>query len=544
MALSLGMVFTLIIFEIALRLIGAQELYSRNVISPSFDSGKPVVIFVGNSHTMGSGAPLGQSYPDQFRDRLVKRYGASPYEVVNLGRGNANSSFVADEIPRFLKTYRPQIVVVMTGETNFWNHLGYSDYVEKTAPGIKSIGLALYNMAYSLRTFRFIQLFSEFVVRAQEDHRFFSDYGEDDRAWIWVAVMNNSNMFDSSKMTEDELKDAYQTIRAYIQKHGSALSLRESLIEIGPRVCSENGGCQEEWLEQVRGYEKEFGSKGYSYYLDRLANTYLRSSENPAIREIGKSMESRRPKFFPDLREVVEFHQEAVGYRERSLAEQIEFYKAVSAAHPTHAHSRIYLFQKLREAGRLREAYEVAKAGVELNPLASQSNWMAEVLIVQEAARRDASSEMQKLASEIDDYRKDFVLRFPRHRGRVAKITDDQILNWVEFDLERIRKAVELSGAKLMLQTYPTERFGPEKLVDRLIREFSERHGLPLSDTSRELVRLEPDVKKRVEYFTKMYGDTDGHLGATGYAVIARLLEEDFGKQGWLPGKPTTEESK
>lgn len=140
-ALGLGAVFTLVIFEIALRLIGFQELYSRDALGPGVKSEMPAIIFVGNSHTMGTGAAPGKSFPDQFREILNVRHGKSPFEIVNLGRGNANSSFVADQMPKFLKTYRPQIVVLMTGETNFWNHLGYSDFVQKTSPGLESIGL-------------------------------------------------------------------------------------------------------------------------------------------------------------------------------------------------------------------------------------------------------------------------------------------------------------------------------------------------------------------------------------------------------------------
>lgn len=543
-ALGLGAVFTLVIFEIVLRLIGFQELYSRDALGPGVKSEMPAVIFVGNSHTMGTGAAPGKSFPDQFREILNVRHGKSPFEIVNLGRGNANSSFVADQMPKFLKTYRPQIVVLMTGETNFWNHLGYSDFVEKTSPGLESIGLKFYNMAYSLRTFRFIQLFSEFVLRPRQDHRFFSDYSEEDRAWIWVASMNNANMFDSSKMTPAEAKDAYETIRSYSDKHGSSLSLLESQIELLPRLWKGRPELEDEWKKQIREYAATFGEKGYSYYLDRLTNTYLRESTDRTIREVAASMLARRPKDFPDLREVVEYHQEAQSYRSRSLDEQIGFYTAVSLAYPTHATARIFLCSKLRQAKRLREAFEVAKAGMELNPLANQSNWMSEILVTEEEARKDTSPEMASLIEDIDKYRKEFVQRFPRHRGRVAKISDEEILNWIEFDLERIRKLVEESGAKLMLQTYPPERWGSEKLVDALLRRFAAKYQLPLSDTSRELIQLEPDPKKRDRFFTKMYGDYDAHLGEEGYAVVARLLERDFVAQGWLTDAQGVRESK
>lgn len=212
-----------------------------------------------------------------------------------------------------------------------------------------------YNMAYSLRTFRFIQLFSEFVMRPRQDHRFFSDYTEEDRAWIWVASMNNANMFDSSKMTPAEAKDAYETIRSYSDKHGSSLSLLESQIELLPRLWKGRPELEDEWKKQIREYAATFGEKGYSYYLDRLTNTYLRESTDRTIREVAASMLARRPKDFADLREVVEYHQEARSYRSRSLDEQIGFYTAVSLAYPTHATARIFLCSKLRQAKRLEK---------------------------------------------------------------------------------------------------------------------------------------------------------------------------------------------
>lgn len=95
-----------------------------------------------------------------------------------------------------------------------------------------------------------------------------------------------------------------------------------------------------------------------------------------------------------------------------------------------------------------------------------------------------------------------------------------------------------------MLQTYPPERWGSEKLVDALLRRFAAKYQLPLSDTSRELIQLEPDPKKRDRFFTKMYGDYDAHLGEEGYAVVARLLERDFVAQGWLTDAQGVRESK
>lgn len=535
-AVGLGAVFTLLVFELVLRMIGFQELYSRDTSRPQRLSERPVVLFLGNSHTMGTGAPVGKSYPDQFRDLLVEQYGDSPFEVINLGRGNANSSYVADEAQGYLKSYRPKFVVVMTGETNFWNHLGYSDFVSKTSSEARSIGLLVYNAAYSLRTFRFIQLFSEFVIRPRAGQKLFSDYNETDRAWIWVAAMNNANMFDSSKMSEAEAWDAYDTIKSYTSAGGLPLSMLEALIEILPRVWKDRPELEEEWRSRILEYEAMFGVEGYSYYLDRLTNTYLSSVKDTVVRELGNKMLARRPSNFADLREVFEFQQEANSHRTQSLESQIKFYSLATIIFPTHAHARMFLFAKLRQANRFAEAFEVAKQGMELNPLANQSNWMIEIRAVEEDARREGSERSMQLVSEIEKYREEFVRRFPRHRGRVVKITDEEILKWVEFDLERIRNVVEQSGAKLMLQTYPPERQGPEKLVDQLIRKFAAQHGVPVSDTSREIMTLEPDFKKREAYFTKMYGDYDGHLGENGYAIVARLLKKDFEKLGWLQG--------
>ena len=132
LSLLLGFLVTLALFEIGLRALGAFERYTWNVEGTKTTGDKPVILFVGNSHTMGFGAPKGRSFPDQFQERLAKSSpnGESPFEIVNVGRGNANSTFVKEHLPDFLEKFRPRYVVLMTGETNYWNHYGFAKFAQ------------------------------------------------------------------------------------------------------------------------------------------------------------------------------------------------------------------------------------------------------------------------------------------------------------------------------------------------------------------------------------------------------------------------------
>lgn len=539
-ALILGLVVTLALFEVLLRAIGFAEL-SKTASGDQPRSTHPVVVFAGNSHTLGSGAPVGRSYPDQFRELLAKKYGEAPFTIVNVGRGNANSTFVADAIPGFIEKHKPTYLVVMTGETNYWNHFGFGRF-RRNVYGW-NFASELYELAYLSRTFRFAQLFSEFVVkpRDRDPENVFADLERPEQAYMWIAVTNNGNMYNPSTMTEGELRTAYSAVSEFLVSSPNHLGALETLMELGISL----GRFEIRYLNEGFAHARrlvELSSGTYSYPVDRMLNVYMKDAQADSnLRSLAMDLVANRPAPFVLYSEFYDHFVPPAAVDAMSPEKQIEFLRTAVLHHPNQPQVRFYYFQKLVELKKISAAIDVIKEGIELNPLANHYNWISILRQVDENLKRSGFLGAPALAGKIAGIIADFKNRFPAHEGRTGLITDVEIENWVKADLERILSEANKNGVKVLLQTYPPERHGPEKPVDRIIRDFARENDLPLSDTSRHFFAIQPDTKKREEYYTKMYGDYDNHLGESGYTEIAKILVPAFEAAGWLPSPKANE---
>lgn len=532
----LGVLATIAIFEIALRIIGIVELDKGRPTEAGKD-GKPVVVFAGNSHTLGSGAPVGRSFPDQFRELLAEMFGETPFQIVNVGRGNANSTFVADAMPGFLEKYQPKYLVLMTGETNYWNHFGYGRYYQIQHGW--NLFTAAYDLAYRSRTFRFVQLFFEFIIdpRRRDPANVFSDLSTIDRAYMWIAVTNNSNMYSPGKMSEDELRSAYAALHALHSTLPQHIGVVETLMDVALALGHYDAKYREYGFSYARKLTELTAGK-YSYSADRMLNVYLKGGEfGPETVRLSKDLIDRRPQPFKLYEEFYSNFSPPQAIDALPAEKKFEFLKKALSHHPNQPQVRFHYFQKLIDSNQTEEAIRVIQEGIDLNPFANHFNWISLLRNTGEGLKWKKNPDAEKFVVETEKIAAEYKKRFPSQEGRTRVIKNTEIENWVRADLQRIFEETERRGVKLMLQTYPPERYGPEKLVDQIIRNFARERGLPLSDTSNHFLTLQPDSIKRKEFFTKMYGDHDNHLGESGYAEIAKILVPAFERAGWLPAK-------
>jgi hypothetical protein len=529
-ALLLGLATVLVVFEIVLRLTGAFERQFWQVEGRDVHSDKPVVLFVGNSHTMGSGAPKDKSFPNQLAARLTARnHGTMPFEFVNVGRGNANSSFIVESLPAFLAKYHPSYVVVMTGETNQWNHYGYANFVNRSS---KPSPLAnLYELAYHIRVFRFVQLFNEFVVKPRTT-QVFSSQKESDRALFWISALDNSNMFDISKMTTGELTEARRVLEKFI---------RENPEHVGALMASSDVYFKSTTAEDLAaGYRNlrkayEINGEHYNFSIDRTLNFYLRDSQRPVeIEKWAHHLKDRRPKDFKLFIEFFDGLRTPKSLLEASVERRLAFFGSAVDANPTNSIARTVLYNQQIVAKRYAEGLQTLMGGAALNPFSNMMDWYATMQQLRETVQNEKEPN-QPLVVKIDAALESFKARYPEHADSSRLISQAAIARWLASDLEAIAKLVRNAHAELMLQTYMPEKSGFEKPANAVIRKFADRHGIPISDTAKFFFRIEPDPIKRQRFFTTWYGEFDNHLGENGYAVISELLEQDFEKAGWIP---------
>ncbi|CAN5424488.1 hypothetical protein BH10BDE1_BH10BDE1_04460 [soil metagenome] len=532
LALLLGTLFTLFLFEAVLRLTGAFERKFWQVEGVALKSNKPVVLFVGNSHTMGSGAPKEKSFPNQLAGRLISRgHGTMPFEFVNVGRGNANSTFIVDTLPGFLTTYRPQYVVVMTGETNQWNHYGFADFAAISSS--PDIGSKLYDLAYQIRIFRFIQLFNEFVLKPRSS-AVFSSQEEGDRALYWISALDLGNMFDISKMTKAEVDEARESVASFLKKHPDHLGALMTLADIELKS-EETRASGFQFLRHAY----EVGGGIYNFRIDRSLNSYNPDvGIQPDLAAWAKRLKDQRPVEYESYKELFEKLKVPDLIANVSIEKQVSFYVEAVRLNPTDSIARSVLYRHQLLANLYEDCIRTLIDGAELNPFANPTDWFAALYNLRNILSKTSVARSGQMIAEIDSALAEFKLRYPKHANPNSMISPSAIDRWLEADLEKIRVMVENSGAKLMLQTYMPEKSGVEKPADAVIRKFAQMHSIPLSDTSRYFFMIEPDKQKRQRFFTSWYGQFDNHLGENGYQVVAELLEIDFEKAGWLPPRP------
>src|SRR3989339_1258221 len=133
LVLGLGALCALAALELGLRAAGGVENFRRRAGSGAPARGRTTILCYGNSHTLGMGAPPGESYCDHLRGRLAREYPESErlFRVMNRGVGNSNSAQGLERIQADFDRLRPDLALIMTGEPNTWNRRGYGRVLER-----------------------------------------------------------------------------------------------------------------------------------------------------------------------------------------------------------------------------------------------------------------------------------------------------------------------------------------------------------------------------------------------------------------------------
>lgn len=157
LALLLGALLLAAGLEICLRLVGA---WNEAKLPRRQSGGAYTVLCVGDSFTQGTGAPAGDSYPDQLEKILKARYPGQAFKVVNMGEGGETTALLLKRLPEALLKVRPDAVILLTGVANYWNYWGYNT---RAYTG----GSELTQWFYRVRVFRLARLLMTDVSAAR-----------------------------------------------------------------------------------------------------------------------------------------------------------------------------------------------------------------------------------------------------------------------------------------------------------------------------------------------------------------------------------------
>ncbi len=173
-----GALLLFLLMEIFLRVAGGVVGQPEVVVAtkPRLGDVERVVLLMGDSHTNGYSGHLREVVADEERE--------GNWRVVDGGRPGLNSAEVLRHLRRFLPRVQPEIVVILTGGTNSWNHSGYHQFAaSKGAAGAESW---FQEAVGRLRTVRLVRAIGAErkrratggAVKGKPDTRFFKDQAE------------------------------------------------------------------------------------------------------------------------------------------------------------------------------------------------------------------------------------------------------------------------------------------------------------------------------------------------------------------------------
>ncbi len=200
-----------------------------------------VVLLMGDSHTNG--------YSGQLRALINEQDSLSILRVVDGARPGLNSSEVARHLRGFLPRIQPEVVIVLAGGTNDWNHAGYHQFAASHGKG--GFGSWFNEALGQLRTVRLLRAIGAErkrraaggPVQGSPDTRFFSDLDKQAVAAKGPPLREDRlplSMFERQAVSADLvpiIREAEQLAMA--DKFEQSLALYHKLLETPEKFNSE-----------------------------------------------------------------------------------------------------------------------------------------------------------------------------------------------------------------------------------------------------------------------------------------------------------------
>lgn len=526
-AVFFGVIFVFVSAELILRGIGTiyHLQHGVDVDETVFKrTGDKVILFLGNSFTLGSGAPPGFGYPDHLRKMLDQKYGKGKYQIVNKGRGNVNTRYILENLKKNLDEVEPDLVVMMAGQPNRWNYYGYGDYVQEIDGKEETLWQKAYSLLDRSKVYKFFALLDKH--RSDED---FQIYKHDEKrpmmsGLFWIAGLQTGNQYVVQRMTRKEGEEAEKALKILTQYPDHSRAAYYFLGLISHHVLHHPENTAYYFKKALEAAGDNFD---YTTYQDlyHYPDDGFWSKIDPALyAELKKNALKYYPgdKIFSQLDTYFQ-----TTYKPKENLE--EFFKLAIKTHPTFGKSYRELAEIYLSEQKAFGAAEVIKQGIWANPFSVQFDLFSRLEYIK------FNFSHAKLTEKIDEFIKKFSETYPTEAHRTAIRNKEDLKRWIYFDNSKIIKQVRARNIPIVLQTYPPERVHPEMVVNQTILEISKDLNVPLSNTYKFFKEEVFTKYEREKFYSNQFGPDDSHLNATGYYVLAKLLYADLVKFGLLP---------
>lgn len=292
----LGLFTVLFLLEISLRVTGfiyqKKWALSNKVSSPN-GGNSYIVLCLGNSFTLGVGAPFGKRYPDYLQQLLDDKFNKNIIRVINGGVNCENSAELLDKLEANINRLKPDLIILQTGQPNFSNYYKYRNYLRRQNINIKNLPFFLNDFFYNSRIFRLLLLLQDNIKSKNTAKHWHESYQEETyvefREQLWL---NNRQYFSSKEKANEAIavfKEAiifdpaspasYDFIgQVYLQQNNyeEALAWFIKAIKVDPGYRDING--ENKAYLHIRDM-REMNKVGWNKVIDEKINFFIKNFE-------------------------------------------------------------------------------------------------------------------------------------------------------------------------------------------------------------------------------------------------------------------------
>lgn len=511
-AFTLGIIFSLILLESVLRLMGNHDVSKREVIASKGD-GEIRILCVGNSHTAGAGAPIGKSYPSQLYDILKSKDTKRRYRVVNKGISNINSTYIALNLPKWLEEVKPEYVFIMAGEPNSWNKFGYHEFLKQKNKDQSSVLLFLNQSIQKLKIFKLYEVLS-YEMKKRENSIFFVDVSKKSQkkylGYLWAGYLGSwpPGYRELVRLSRSEQDEATNFLTYIYEKDQSPLAAR-LLADL--------------YLYGSDNFERFYFFAHETIRLHQYFNYDLwRSIQDHKGRLIREN-----PEKFMALERAL-YKMPLADRRERALSWHTSWKNVVFK---NEEEKDRFFFDMLLMTPEYFTYYNMFKyfdhdpnkvmdfteRSLLQNPVATTFNLLRFVesfakTYPQFESRFEVLSQTLKNRLEMES---------------LADITHEGLQEeWLNRDINQMLSDIKKVNAKAIVQTYPRYRNGKKRPVDVHLENWNAKksHDAIFMDVGQMMEKHLSPLNKGHLLYSTVYGPDDEHLNEHGYNILANLM--------------------
>jgi len=484
-----GVVFALVVLEIALRLLGSMHAREHAETWAVEETGRPegcerLVLCVGDSWTEGIGAAVGNAYPDQLERLLDADPATADVCVVNRGRSAQNTALMLESLHGQIEALHPDLILVLCGHANQWNFHGGADYLRQhTAWAGPLDALA------RIRVFQLGQALWYFGRRGEEIPRRAAPPEPPTAEVRGLALPVDADVEEAYASAEDpeELTWFYRDHEEFDR----ALAVLD--LCVGDRVPG-RAGCFD--LDSAPDLEPDDREELVSLFAHRAQVHFLAYDTDRAAACITLA-EAAHPERFDTLVQIAEYH--ALAHRDD---EALTWYRAAMSHYSP------------SDPLDLGTCSDIARTLFQADLHAE-----AEAFFVGAAVTSDCAREFAAIA-----------------RARTRTDTggwESAMMAWAAADIAEVVRLGRAAGADVVLHDYPAlyEPYASHAAAHtRLMEGIARDHDVVFVSHREVFDDLVARTGSRAPYFA-----SDGHCNDRGYGVMAGTLHRALGESGSFP---------